>query len=276
MAASAGAAGKTAYLMVDDAPSRDFAAKARFLRKRGVPAVFFCLGKGMAARKGELVRAAGDGFVIGNHAFSHGKFSDMPLGLCRREIEAAHERLLGIYKAAGVQPPALLFRFPYLDKGGHRSSREYFNSPFGHMLMNRGSGENPSGNGGMMAYTNQGKKEAIQEYLRQLGYAQPKLGKLSAGWYYENGLQHDLDVIATYNSWEYGPGRPEAPSHVGDGQGVLAHVEAQWSRGEGGMPIVHIPLIHDRKDAHIDSSGLFREIIDAMLGMGVEFSLPGF
>jgi len=57
---------------------------------------------------------------------------------------------------------------------------------------------------------------------------------------------------------------------------VLAHVEAQWAKGEDGKPIIHIPLIHDRKDAHIDSSELFRKVIDRMLQIGVEFRLPRF
>jgi len=53
-------------------------------------------------------------------------------------------------------------------------------------------------------------------------------------------------------------------------------VEAQWAKGEDGKPIIHIPLIHDRKDAHIDSSELFRKVIDRMLQIGVEFRLPRF
>jgi len=265
--------------MVDDAPSKDFSGKARFLRERGVPAVFFCCGKDMVERKRELAGAVSEGFVVGNHSFSHRKFSDMPLQLCLKEIAATHERLQGIYRKAGVAPPGFLFRFPYLDKGGHRGSEEYFNSPFGRMMMNKGNGTPLAGsNGSIMAYTNLEKKQAIQEFLGALGYAQPKFSGLAAEWYALDGLRADRDVIATYNSWEYALGRQglDAPAHIKDGKGVLLHVEAQWSNGADGKPIIHIPLMHDRKDAHIDSSQLFRKVIDRMLQIGAEFMLPKF
>ena len=272
---------KIAYLMVDDAPSPDFAGKRRFLLERNVPSVFFCLGKDMMERKAELAGAVAEGFVIGNHSYSHRKFSDMPLQLCRKEIAVTHRRLLEIYQKAGVAPPGLLFRFPYLDKGGHRGSEEYFNSPFGHMMMNKGNGAKMAGsNGSIMAYTDLEKKQAIQEFLGSLGYAQPKFSELAAGWYALDGLRTDRDVIVTYNTWEYAlaPGRQgqDAPAHINDENGVLAHVEAQWNAGKDGKPVVHIPLLHDRKDEHIDSSALFRKVIDRMLDAGVEFRMPEF
>ena len=273
---------KIAYLMVDDAPSKYFKAKTLFLRERGVPAVFFCMGKDMMERKNELAGAISEGFLVGNHSFSHRKFSDMPLQLCLKEIAVTHQRLLEIYQKAGTAPSGLLFRFPYLDKGGHHNSAEYFNSPFGRMFMNKGNGnaQLAEGNGSQMAYTDMEKKRAIQKYLGELGYAQPKFNGLAAEWYAKDGLPHDRDVIATYNSWEYAIGRQgqDAPAHIKDGNGVLLHVEMQW-QGNGdanSAPIVHIPLIHDRKDGHIDSSALFRKIIDRMLEIGVEFLLPKF
>ena len=93
-----------------------------------------------------------------------------------------------------------------------------------------------------------------------------------------DGLRRDRDIIATYNTWEYALGRQgqDAPAHIKDESGVLAHVEAQWAEWKDGTPIIHIPLIHDRKDAHIDSSALFRKVIDRMLEIGVEFRMPGF
>ena len=270
---------KIAYLMVDDAPSRDFAGKVRFLRDRSVPAVFFCLGKDIAANEKPLVEAISAGFVIGNHAWSHGKFSDMPLLDCLKEIAIADKAVRDLYAKAGAARPANLFRFPYLDKGGHQNGGEYFNSPFGRMFMNKGNGAPLSAsNGGIMAYTNLEKKQAIQDFLGVLGYAQPKFNGLSAEWYALDGLRADRDTIATYNTWEYAPGRLglDAPAHIKDENGVLAHVVAQWTQNENGKHIIHIPLIHDRKDAHIDSSELFRKVVDMMLQIGVEFLLPRF
>ena len=272
---------KIAYLMVDDAPSRDFAAKTRFLLERNVPAVFFCCGKDIVANEKPLVEAIRAGFVIGNHAYSHNKFSDMPLMDCLKEIAIADKAVRDLYAKAGAKRQAKLFRFPYLDKGGHQNGGEYFNSPFGRMFMNKGNGAPLSGsNGSIMAYANLEKKQAIQDFLGVLGYAQPKFNGLAAEWYALDGLRADRDVIATYNTWEYAPGRQglDAPAHIKDGNGVLLHVDMQW-QGNGdanSSPIVHIPLIHDRKDEHIDSSALFRKIIDRMLEIGVEFRMPKF
>jgi len=73
----------------------------------------------------ELAGAVAEGFVIGNHSFSHNRFSDMPLQLCRKEIAVTRRRLLEIYQKAGVAPPAFLFRFPYLDKGASWQRRVF-------------------------------------------------------------------------------------------------------------------------------------------------------
>jgi hypothetical protein len=196
-----------------------------------------------------------------------------------QEIAGTESKISRLYASAGVARPGKLFRFPYLDKGGHRNSEEYFNSPFGRMFMNKGNGAAlPASNGSIMAYTDQGKKQAIQDYLGVLGYAQPMFSGLCADWYSKDGLRLDRDVIATYNTWEYAIGRQgqDAPAHIKDEKGVLMHVEAQWQGDGNGAAIVHIPLIHDRKDAHIDSAGLFRKVVDRMLALGVEFRLPKF
>lgn len=136
--------------------------------------------------------------------------------------------------------------------------------------MNKGNGAKAAGsNGSIMAYTDLEKMQAIHEFLGEAGYAQPKFRNLAAEWYALDGLRADRGVIVTYNSWEYAlaPGRQGqgAPAHIRSESGVLMHVEAQWSRGESGKPVVHMPLLHDKKDKHINSSELFRKVIGRML-----------
>jgi peptidoglycan/xylan/chitin deacetylase (PgdA/CDA1 family) len=106
-----------AYLTIDDAPSDDFTHKLAFLRARGVPAVFFCIGERLERHEGAVMHAIRDGFLIGNHSYSHPRFSELSVDAATREITLTDAIIERLYRAAGRQLPAKLFRFPYGDKG---------------------------------------------------------------------------------------------------------------------------------------------------------------
>ncbi|HEY8191255.1 MAG TPA: polysaccharide deacetylase family protein, partial [Alphaproteobacteria bacterium] len=66
-----------AYLTIDDSPSAHTGELTVALQKRGVPALLFCRGDRMEKNPDAIVEALECGFVIGNHAYSHTRFSTL-------------------------------------------------------------------------------------------------------------------------------------------------------------------------------------------------------
>jgi peptidoglycan/xylan/chitin deacetylase (PgdA/CDA1 family) len=85
-----------------------------------VPAVFFCVGQQLEQYRTEVIQAIRDGFVIGNHSYSHRHFSQLSLDQAADEVASTDAIIDALYHAAGVKRPAKLFRFPYGDAGTHR------------------------------------------------------------------------------------------------------------------------------------------------------------
>jgi peptidoglycan/xylan/chitin deacetylase (PgdA/CDA1 family) len=109
-----------AYLTIDDAPSSDFQRKVAYLRARGVPAVFFCIGEQLERYRLDVIQAIRDGFLIGNHSYSHARFSQLSVDQAATEVATTDGIIDALYRDAGVERPAKLFRFPYADRGRQR------------------------------------------------------------------------------------------------------------------------------------------------------------
>jgi peptidoglycan/xylan/chitin deacetylase (PgdA/CDA1 family) len=107
----------TAYLTIDDAPSKDLPEKIDVLLKYDVSAVFFCEGQRLRAypEHGQQILAAG--FHIGNHAYSHPHFSDLSVSEGVEEILRTERLIEDTYDRVDIDQPAKMFRFPYGDKG---------------------------------------------------------------------------------------------------------------------------------------------------------------
>jgi peptidoglycan/xylan/chitin deacetylase (PgdA/CDA1 family) len=114
-----------AFLTIDDAPSRRFEEKLAYLKDKRIPAVFFCVGRAIEVNEAILVEALSAGFALGNHSYTHARFSTLSLEDCFREIERTDVLLHSIYARASVPWTDKYFRFPYLDQGGtpERASR---------------------------------------------------------------------------------------------------------------------------------------------------------
>ncbi|HJO93974.1 MAG TPA: polysaccharide deacetylase family protein [Victivallales bacterium] len=179
---------KKVYLTIDDAPSSDFENKLNFLIEKKINTVFFCLGKNIKQNKGRLISALKSGFIIGNHAYSHPFFSDLSLEKCREEIYKTDMVIEELYNESGVIRKMKFFRFPYLDKGGFNSSRE--KGIYG------------------LDYTDFWKKEQIQEYLKELGYAQIDFYNLNSV-FNKYGIMNDADFYSTFNSFDYAFQNPD-------------------------------------------------------------------
>jgi len=155
---------KTAYLTIDDAPSKDFRKKMDFLLKKGIPAILFCRGDGIEKRKSEVVYAIKKGFVVANHSYNHPRFSKITLREALGQIKRTDRIIEEVYSLSQVKRPAKLFRFPYGDKGGPNYQK-------------------------------------IQETLRGLGYAQPLFEKVNYRWF--KPLKEDADIYWTFDIREW-------------------------------------------------------------------------
>ncbi len=156
---------KTAYLTIDDAPSPVFEDKLELLISNDVPAVFFCEGHYLEERPEIVVKAIREGFIIGNHAYSHPKFSDISLEKAEEEIRRTDELIDKLYERAGVDRPGKFFRFPFGNRGGE-------------------------------------KEEELQSFLREQGYSKPGFPGITYGWYDEK-CRDKVDWFWTFDVKEY-------------------------------------------------------------------------
>lgn len=246
---------KIAYLTIDDAPTKDFRKKVDFLLEKDVPAIFFCIGKKMKNFEHDLIYAIKNGFIIGSHAFSHRYFSDLSLKECFEEIKRTDEIIEKLYKTADVKRPIKLFRFPHLDKGGHKGSNVFEKY--------------------WLKYTNLEKKKKIQEYLHKLGYKQPKFKNITLEWYSNAGLSEDVDVMCTFDQMEYWLGDENAPYSLSSESAILARIDEDFPEDGRSLNFTgtsDIIMIHD----HEKTTTLFFKIIKKYLEKEIIFKLPEF
>jgi len=109
---------KTAYLTIDDAPSKDFRKKIDFLLSKNIPAIIFCQGNDLQNNQEEIIYAIKKGFIIGNHSHDHPYFSQLTLEQAKEQIKKTDVVIDEIYQKAGILRPVKFFRFPFGDKGG--------------------------------------------------------------------------------------------------------------------------------------------------------------
>lgn len=110
----------TVTLVIDDGPSDATARMLDALESAGHRAVLFLLGTNIAGREAVLVDAIHRGFALGNHSFSHPRFSEIDVATARHEIVRTDALIDDLYRRAGRPRPGRWFRFPYLDTGARR------------------------------------------------------------------------------------------------------------------------------------------------------------
>jgi peptidoglycan/xylan/chitin deacetylase (PgdA/CDA1 family) len=247
---------KAAYLTIDDAPSRDFLEKATFLLGHRVPAVFFCVGHSLEERPNDAVWALKQGFVIGNHSYSHPHFSDLSLEDGENQIKRTDALIEDLYRKAGVVRRHRYFRFPYFDRGGNAHASEY-----------EAQWSLPPGERNWSTRT--ATKQGLQRCLADLGYSRPPFVGLNAK-YFDRSFFEGLDVGCTFDQAEYYFGNPGAPWGLSTEPAILARIDEdapEEGRALNRLDTSDVVLVHD----HETTSGLFFKIVDAYLKKGLAF-----
>lgn len=110
---------RNVILTIDDAPSANFKAKVDLLIEHKINAVFFCIGNKIEQHRGDLIHALKQGFILGNHSYTHPWFSSITSREGFEEIRKTDELLNDIYTSAGIhqEDRKRFFRFPYGDAG---------------------------------------------------------------------------------------------------------------------------------------------------------------
>lgn len=240
---------KKAYLTIDDGPSTDFTNKMNFLLENKIPAIWFCVGELMLQHEDEIINAIHNGFIIGNHSYNHPYFSDLTLEECKESILKTDQIIESIYEKSGHKRPIKVFRFPFFDQGGH-SSRQ--------LQIER------------KPFDCEEKRQGIQDFLKELGYVQPKFEGINFDIVMDKEVLSGIDVRCTYDQMEYCYGREWAPDGMDKAENILARIEAD-APSEGKTlnckDTSDIILIHD----HDFSKELFYQIVNRYLDKGIKF-----
>ncbi len=243
---------KVVYLTVDDAPSPVLDRKTDFLKAHNIPAVFFCLGSLLEKRSELAVNAVRKGFVLGNHSYDHPHFSSLTLAQCREQIERTDALLERVYQEAAVKRPAKYFRFPYGDKGGFQSADVI--EPY-------------KGEGAV-------RKEALQHFLRDLGYTQPRFENITYAYACEAGILDDVDWRWTYDVMDWSVYGEEPMFGIDRPEKLFERIEEdvpEKGRGLNYLGSEDIVLMHDIPEAE----AVFEQLIERMLEKGIAFRSPG-
>jgi peptidoglycan/xylan/chitin deacetylase (PgdA/CDA1 family) len=239
---------KIAYLTIDDAPSQSFKQKAGYLSMKGIPAVFFCLGALLEERPDQAIDAIQKGFILGNHSYDHPFFSDLSLVQCCEQIRRTDEIIERLYQAARVKRQAKYFRFPYGDKGGLKYSE----------VLDPYDAEGAA------------RKAAIQAFLTQSGYSQPRFERITYAYYRNAGLLEDVDWYWTYDVMEWSIFTEPHEHGIDSLEKVFERMEENEPEGCRGLNYFSsedILLLHDQPE----SDDLFVPIVERLLSRGIAF-----
>lgn len=247
---------KIAYLTIDDCPSKDMKKKVDFLLGNGIPALWFCRGEFLERRQEAVVYAIKNGFLMGNHSYDHPLFSRIPLEECFKQIELTDELIERAYEKAGIERPAKVFRFPWGDKGGGFDMKE------GGFFPKR---ENPE------------KIRTVQDFLRKLGYKQPRFKGINYDWFNGAYLSNDIDVYFTFDTmdWVVLVDKYKSKYGINELTGILERMDEDVPEGGKGLNYAdsnEIILLHDLSEI----SHMFVPIMEKLLEKRLKFEMPKF
>lgn len=114
---------KQIYLTIDDAPSHHTKEKIRYLKENNIPAIFYCRGDAIEKYKDNVIELIREGFLIGNHSYSHPHFSSISSQQCFEQILKTEKLIDECYAIAGIIRPCKIIRLPFGDRGAGDNGR---------------------------------------------------------------------------------------------------------------------------------------------------------
>lgn len=193
-----------AYLTIDDSPSTRSDDLVDFLEERDVPAIFFCRGDRLENNATSMVRAVERGMVIGNHAYSHQRYSEISYEEMVEEIQKTDAIIDNIYGMANVERPGKYFRFPHLDRG------------CGSQVVNYEAFDPLEKKSVLAAFTEglnvikfdsitdeqKEKRDKLQNFLKQSGFVSP-FTRVTHDWYQHEEVQSAHDCLFTFSTCDW-------------------------------------------------------------------------
>ena len=227
-----------AILTIDDIPSNNTKAMVDYLNEKGICAVMFAEGKKLEADPENAIYAIQHGMIVGNHSYSHTKFSEFPLEECKAEIIKCETQLDRIYKTAGIERKYRPFRFPYGDKGGQN-------------------------------------KEALQEFLLEKGFDKLDDSRMPYSWWKEHGLDKDIDTFWSFDFGEYNicQGNDFTVEDVFNRINDPAPASGATLLADNSY---HFLLLHAHDETEAIIPEYYRLFIDFLLEHNVTFEKPAF
>ena len=232
---------KVVYFTIDDCPSKDFRKKIDFLISQNIKAILFCRGDHLEKFPEDIIYAIKHEFIIGNHSYSHPHFVELSVEKCFNEIQKTDKIIEEIYKKAGIKRPINVFRFPYGDMGeGDKFEKKLVKTK---------------------------KIVAIQNFLKKLGYKQPKFSKIEHDWYKKAKFENNFDVAWTFDVMEWG-----LKGNYGLGINSIKDVfdRIDKSKELNSSTSNEIIIMHD----HIETTEYFEQIIKRLIEKGLKFEMP--
>lgn len=193
---------REAYLTIDDSPSAHTRELTAALKERDVPAILFCRGDGLERNPEPVIEAIRGGFIIGNHAYSHTRFSTLSFEQCVSEIERTEKLVAAAHTAAGVVRRGKYFRFPHMDRGAGGWIVDYDAVPAHRDALVKlfADGLNISLTPPSAEQTR--KKEKLQQYLKENGFTAP-FPPAAFPWCAETEIATAIDAMFTYSTSDW-------------------------------------------------------------------------
>ncbi len=259
-----------AYLTIDDSPSAQTDELTAGLKARGVPALLFCRGDRLEKNPGPVIRAIEKGFVIGNHAWSHTRFSTLSFEDGVAEIEKTDLLIDEAYRASGAARPGKYFRFPHMDRGcgGWVVDYDAAGPHRGDLIRLFTEGLNidltpPDG-------ALKEKKQKLLQWLVLNGFEAPPFRGVRHPWYAQTEMATAVDAMFTFSTADW----MITPRHVGKWPyKTLEHLkdkidsDADLWRGD----TAHIILAHDQDGL----AGTVLTLVDHMRAKDMIFTSAG-